>query len=380
MGLECKIEKKCGGCQYLRMEYAEQLKKKTTEMKKLLGAYGEVLPVIGMEEPLNYRHKVTATFSRDRKGNIIAGIYEEKTHNVLAKESCFLESNEANQIINTIRGMLKSFKIRVYDEDSEFGLLRHVMVRVGKNTGEIMVILVTADPVFPSKNNFVKALKKAHPEITTIVQNINDKRTSMVLGARNITLYGPGFIYDTLCGKRFRISPSSFYQVNPAQTEILYKKAIEFAKFKGTERILDAYCGTGTIGIIASDFVKEVVGVELNQDAVKDAVLNAKGNQVKNIQFYSKDAGEFITQMAEQNAKLDAVIMDPPRSGSSEAFIDAIGTMKPEKVVYISCNPETLARDLALLRKKGYKAKTIQPVDMFAFTVGCEVVTCLYRV
>lgn len=379
MSYECKVEKKCGGCQYLHLTYEEQLKKKQNDMRKLLGGFGEVMPMIGMEQPLYYRHKVTATFDRDRKGNIISGIYEEKTHHVVQKDTCLLENEKANAIINTIRGMCKSFKIRTYDEDSGYGLLRHVMVRIGGQTGEIMVILVTADPVFPSKNNFVRALRKEHPEITTVVQNINDKHTSMVLGARNVTLYGPGFIYDTLCGKRFRISPASFYQVNPAQTEVLYKKALEFADFKGNETIMDAYCGTGTIGIIASDCVKEVIGVELNRDAVKDAVLNAKTNQCRNIRFYTRDAGEFIMQMADQGAKLDAVIMDPPRSGSSEAFLDAIGIMKPEKVIYVSCNPETLARDLAVLKKKGYRVKKMQPVDMFGFTGSVETVCLLVR-
>ena len=244
----------------------------------------------------------------------------------------------------------------------------------------MLVVLVVASPVFPSKNNFVKALRKEHPEITSIVLNINDKKTSMILGERNIVLYGKGYIQDELCGYTFRISPHSFYQVNPVQTERLYKKAIRLADLKGKEKVLDAYCGIGTIGMIASKQVKEVIGVELNRDAVRDAIGNAKGNGVKNIRFYQADAGEFMVAMAEQGENVDVVFMDPPRAGSDEAFLQSVIKLAPKKVVYISCNPETLARDLGYLTKKKYKVTKICPVDMFPFTDHCEVITCLQRV
>lgn len=378
--MKCNISKKCGGCQFQGIPYKEQLKKKQKKEQSLLGAYGKICPIIGMENPYYYRNKVHAVFDRDRKGNIISGIYEEGTHRVVPVENCLIEDEKSQEIIRTIRGMLKSFKIRTYDEDTGYGLLRHVLIRRGFSTGEIMVVLVTGSPIFPSKNNFVKALRKAHPEITTVVLNVNDRQTSMVLGDREKPIFGPGFIKDRLCGCMFRISPKSFYQVNPVQTERLYKKAIRLADLKGKEKVLDAYCGIGTIGMIASKQAKEVIGVELNRDAVRDAIGNAKGNGVKNIRFYQADAGEFMVAMAEQGEKMDVVFMDPPRAGSDEAFLQSVIKLAPKKVVYISCNPETLARDLGYLTKKKYKVTKICPVDMFPFTDHCEVITCLQRV
>ena len=242
-----------------------------------------------------------------------------------------------------------------------------------------MVVLVTASPVFPSKNNFVKALRKVHPEITTVVQNINDRGTSMVLGTRDVVLYGKGFIEDKLCGCTFRISAQSFYQVNPVQTEILYQKAIEAAGLTGKETVLDAYCGIGTIGLIAASKAKQVTGVELNKEAVRDAIKNAKRNQTKNITFYCEDAGEFMLKMAAEDQQLDVVFMDPPRSGSSEVFLDCLAKLAPKKVVYVSCNPETLARDLRILKKKGYQMQEAWPVDMFPFCDHIETVVLLSK-
>ena len=276
--------------------------------------------------------------------------------------------------------MLKSFKIRTYDEDTGFGLLRHVLVRRAFATGEIMVVLVTASPVFPSKNHFIKALRECHPEITTVVQNINGRGTSMVLGDKEHVLYGKGYIEDVLCGCRFRISSRSFYQVNPVQTEVLYKKAMEYAGLTGKETVVDAYCGIGTIGLIAAGKAGRVIGVELNPEAVRDAVHNAKLNQIKNARFYCNDAGRFLTQMAAQGEKVDVVMMDPPRSGSTEEFMRAAAKTGAEKIVYISCNPETLARDLRFMKKLGYKAVNGVGVDMFGMTEHVETVVLMSRV
>lgn len=375
----CPVSRKCGGCQYIELPYKKQLKKKQKAAEELLSAFAEVEPIIGMEQPFHYRNKVSAAFALDRKRNIISGVYEEGSHRVVPVDHCLLEHEKADEIIVTIRGLLRSFKIRVYDEDSGYGLLRHVLVRTGHATGEIMVVLVTASPVFPSKNNFVRALRERHPEITTIVQNVNGRNTSMVLGEKEHVLYGKGYIEDVLCGKRFRISPRSFYQVNPVQTEILYQTAVHYAGCTGRERVLDAYCGTGTIGIIAAGDAGEVIGVELNGDAVRDAAANAKRNAVSNISFYQKDAGEFMCQLAQQKAQIDVVFMDPPRAGSDEAFLTALCTLAPKRVVYISCNPETLRRDLLFLTKNGYKAEKIQPVDLFPGTVHVETVVLLTR-
>lgn len=373
----CPVEKHCGGCQMLDMEYTEQLKRKQKVVEELFRGICPVKPIIGMKNPFHYRNKVHAVFDRDKRGNIISGIYQENSHDVIPVETCLIEDKKADEIIGTIRGMLKSFKIRTYDEDTGYGLLRHVLIRRAFSTNEIMVVLVTASPVFPSKNNFVKALREKHPEITTIIQNINGRGTSMVLGNKENVLYGKGYIVDELCGCKFRISSKSFYQINPVQTEVLYGKALELAGLKGQEVVIDAYCGIGTIGIIASRQAGQVIGVELNQDAVKDAVNNAKMNEIDNIRFYCNDAGRFLVNMAERGDKADVVIMDPPRSGSTEEFMDSIAKLGAGKVVYVSCNPETLARDVRYMKKLGYAAEGVWPVDMFPATVHVETVVLL---
>ena len=375
----CPYLKKCGGCNILMQSYEAELKEKQKAVEKHIKSYCPVEPIIGMKDPRHYRNKVHVVFDHDKKGNPVSGVYEEGTHRVIPVDSCLIHNKKADEIIASIRGMLKSFKIKTYDEDSGYGLLRHVLIKTGFASGQIMVVLVIASPIFPSKNNFVKALLKLHPEITTIVLNINDKQTSMVLGEKEQIIYGKGFIEDTLCGKVFRISPKSFYQVNPVQTEVLYGKAIQMAGLKGTETIVDAYCGIGTIGIITSDRVKKVIGVELNKDAVKDAVINARLNEAKNIDFYNNDAGEFMIQMAERKELVDVVFMDPPRTGSSEKFMDAVALLKPMKVVYISCNPEMFERDLKYMSKKGYKAVKAVAVDMFPWTRHVETVVLLER-
>ncbi|WP_418884723.1 23S rRNA (uracil(1939)-C(5))-methyltransferase RlmD [Eisenbergiella porci] len=380
---KCPYEKKCGSCRYLYLSYEEQLKKKEAfvrqELEKCPELKGHFNPIIGMENPWNYRNKVTAIFDRDRKGNPVSGVYEEGTHNVVPVERCLIEDELADRIIGTIRGMLKSFKIKVYDEDTRYGLLRYVLVRRAFATGEVMVVLVTASPVLPSKRNFTNALLKAHPEITTVIQNVNTRTDSLILGDKQQVLYGKGYIEDVLCGCRFRISPASFYQINPVQTEKLYKKAIELAGLKGTETVIDAYCGIGTIGLIAASKAKNVISVELNPDAVKDSIVNAKINGIKNVRFYKADAGQFLTQMAEEGVKADVLLMDPPRSGSTEEFLQSAALLGPEKIVYISCNPVTLGRDLMVLRKLGYRAEEVWPVDMFPWSGHVETVCLLSK-
>ena len=375
----CPYAKKCGGCDYQGVEYKEQLKTKQAYMKKLLKPFCFVEPIVGMKNPLYYRHKVHAAFDCTRRGQIVAGAYRKNTHDVVDIESCMIEEQESDEIIRDIKDMLRSFRIKTYDEDTGYGLLRHVLVRKGYATGQIMVVLVLASPILPSKNNFVKALRKKHPNITTVVLNVNDKKTSMVLGDRNITLYGKGFIEDKLCGCTFRISPGSFYQVNPVQTELLYEKAIHEAHLTGKERVIDAYCGTGTIGIIAAKNAGEVIGVELNRDAIRDAVTNAKRNDIRNIRFYNDDAGKFMVEMAQKGEKADVVIMDPPRTGSDEAFLSSVVKLAPERVVYVSCGPETLARDLKYLTKHGYTVKRATPYDCFPYTEHIETVVLLCR-
>lgn len=376
---KCTVSKKCGSCQYQGISYKEQLAVKQKKMNKLLKKFANVKPIIGMENPFYYRNKVHAVFDRDKKGNIICGTYEAKTHKVVPVEECLIEDKISQEIIRTIRDMLKSFKIKTYDEDTGYGLLRHVLVRRGFSTGEIMVVLVAASPIFPSKNNFVKALRKKYPQITTVVLNVNDKKTSMVLGERDIVLYGKGFIRDNLCGCSFRISPQSFYQVNPVQTEILYKTAIEYAGLGRKETVIDAYCGIGTIGLVAAGKAKNVIGVELNPDAVHDAKINARENKITNTRFYQGDAGEFMEKMAEEGERADVVFMDPPRTGSDKKFMSSVIKLAPSRIVYISCGPESLARDLEYFTGHGYTVRKIQPVDMFSFTDHCENVVLLRR-
>ncbi|MCR5402869.1 MAG: 23S rRNA (uracil(1939)-C(5))-methyltransferase RlmD [Butyrivibrio sp.] len=373
----CPVSGKCGACQMIDMPYRKQLGKKHARLQELLEPYCRVESFVGMERPEHYRCKVHAVFTHDRKGNPLSGVYREGSHEVVPVEKCLLEDEKADAIIASIRGMLRSFKIKTYDEDNGFGLLRHVLIRIGKYSKEIMVVLVTVSPVFPSKNNFVKALLKEHPEITTIVLNVNDKQTSMILGDKEKPLYGPGFIYDMCCGMKFKISPKSFYQVNPVQTEVLYRTALDMAELSGDEIALDCYSGVGTIGLIASSRVKEVISVEHNKDAVKDAILNAKINEVKNITFYQNDATVFMQQMADSGDKVDVVFMDPPRAGATPEFIHSVEVLSPEKVIYISCSPDSLARDLGLFKKSGYIVKRAVPVDMFPFTRGIETVCLL---
>lgn len=381
-GKRCPVRKKCGGCSLLEMEYSEQLKRKEDFVRKTLKGIVKPEAIIGMENPWHYRNKIHASFARKRDGSIVSGIYEEGTHRLVPVEDCLIQDERANRIVRDLCGLFESFKIKVYNEDTGYGLVRHVLIRTGHVSGEVMVVLVCVSPVFPSKRNFVNALRKLHPEVTTVVLNVNDRRTSMVLGKRDIVLYGKGYIEDQLCGCTFAVSPQSFYQVNPVQTEILYRKAIEFADLHGTEKVLDAYCGTGTIGLIAAEYAGEVTGVELNPEAVRNAVSNAKRNQRKNIRFVQGDAGEYMQKMAAQRETMDVVLMDPPRAGSDEAFLSSLVTLEPEKVVYISCNPVTLARDLKYLGKRGYRVNRAVPVDMFPWTAEehVETVVLLSRI
>jgi len=374
----CSIFPLCGGCQYLNLSYEEQLKMKQNQLQKLLGYFCRVYPIVGMEVPFHYRNKVHAVFGY-QKGQPVTGVYQEGTHNLLPVEECRIEDKKAAEVIRTIRELVKSFKIRTYDEDRGVGLLRHVLIRRGFSTGELMVVLVTASQMFPSKNHFSKALLKRHPEITTIVQNINSRDTSMVLGEREQVWFGKGYIEDELCGCRFRISSRSFYQINPIQTEKLYKKVMELAGLAGQEILLDAYCGIGTMGIIAAPNAGQVIGVELNQDAVGDAVINAKCNHISNIRFYCKDATKFMMKMAEKGQQVDVVLMDPPRTGSTEEFIQAVRAVKAKRVVYVSCGPDTLARDLKEFQRMGYQAKGAWGYDLFPFTRHIETVVFLSK-
>lgn len=379
LGNGCPLYKKCGGCQLQNMTYSEQLSFKQAKVIKLLGKYCHVDEIIGMKNPCHYRNKVQAAFGTTRGGKIVCGVYQSSSHRIVDVKNCRLEDKKSDEIIQTIKKLIEKFNISPYNEDTHKGFLRHVLVKRGFSTNEIMVVLVAGSPVFKSKKEFVKKLLEIHPEITTVILNINNKNTSLVLGENEKILFGDGYIKDVLCGCQFRISAKSFYQVNPVQTEKLYNLAMDYAKLKGNETVLDAYCGIGTIGIVAAQKAKNVIGVELNPDAVHDAIVNAKINKTKNIYFYNKDAGEFMLDMASKKEKVDVVFMDPPRAGSDKKFLTSLVTLRPERVVYVSCNPETLSRDLALLVRVGYKVKKITPVDMFPHTGHVETVCLMSR-
>lgn len=400
----CPSARRCGGCQIQAVDYQEQLRlkeKKVYNNLKRIGGLSSLLlpggeetteqtkeekernavvmePIIGMENPWRYRNKAQFPFGRNKDGRIVTGFYAGRTHDIVEQEDCLLGVEENREILSIIRNFMEEYKIEPYNEETHRGLVRHVLIRKGFQTGELMVCLVINGRKLPGQQALTEHLLEI-PGMTSISLNVNQEKTNVILGKELINLWGEGHITDYIGAVQYRISPLSFYQVNPVQTEILYKKAVEFAGLTGKEKVIDAYCGIGTIGMIASDKAKEVIGVELNKDAVRDARINARENKVVNISFRQGDAGEFMEAMAAADEKADVVFMDPPRSGSSEKFLNSVTRLAPKKIVYISCNPETLARDLLFLTKKNYVVKEIQPVEMFCFTDHTEVVTWLEK-
>ncbi len=378
----CPYRKKCGGCETIGQDYRKTLLEKEKSVEKLLKSFVKPDGIVGMDDPYYYRNKVHRVVSYERRGRQefhTAGIYSEGTHKVVPVKNCLIENKVAQKIIDDILKLAKDFKIRAYNEDSGVGLLRHILVRTAHATGELMVTLVLTSPVLPGKKNFVRILREQHPEITTLVINVNNRPGTMVLGERESLVFGKGYIEDELCGRRFQISSRSFYQVNSVQTEKLYVQAAEYAGLTGKEDIIDAYCGIGTIGISVAGKAKTVTGIELNRDAVRDAAGNARLNGMKNCTFSAGDAGNFLMKMAADGKKADVLFMDPPRSGSTEEFIDAVAAAGVKRVVYISCNPETLARDLAWFEKRGYRAEKARSFDMFPRTRHVETIVLLTR-
>jgi len=381
---ECQVYETCGGCHVLHMQYATQLEWKQQKIKDLFpeeDRRGILAPVIGMEEPFHYRHKIYASFSNGKKGEILAGIYEENSHRVVKTKQCRIQHPLANEIISYVAELMKKRRIPAYNEDQGTGVLRHIYIRIGEKTGQVMVVLVTGSKEFKEKTVFVDGLRKQFPQITTIIHNINSAKTSMVLGKTETVLFGPGTIEDELCGLKFDISSRSFYQVNPVQTEKLYTTAVEFAGLTGKETVLDAYCGIGTITMVAAKQAKEVLGVELNETAIQDAKKNAKKNNCTNARFIAADAGEYMVQLAKnpEAVKPEVVFMDPPRSGSDANFLNSVAKLAPKKIVYISCNPNTQKTDIDVLKKKGYRVERMQAVDCFCHTRHVENIALLVR-
>ena len=368
-------EKKCGGCPLLALPYREQLAKKQARLQELLGGFAPVKAEQGMAEPLHYRNKAIASFATQR-GKLVCGLYAEGTHRVLPGADCLLQEEILNKTLAAVLDAARACRWTAYDEDRGTGFLRHTVLR-SSCSGKVLVTLVTPGPDLPGSKNFCTALRKKAPWVVSIVQNINPTRSSAVLGSREKTLYGPGFVLDTLCGTQFAISSRSFYQVNRTQTEVLYKKALELAKLTGRETVIDAYCGIGTIGLCAAPLAKQVIGVERNPAAVKDAAANARRNKIANARFVCADATEWMVAAAGEGLHPDVVFLDPPRAGSTPECIAAVNKMKPRRVVYVSCDPETLARDVAAFTRLGWRAAKFCPVDLFPQTKHVETVVLL---
>ena len=372
----CKICTSCGGCQYQQLAYSAQLKYKTKRVKEALNRIAyikqDVLTCIGASNPYNYRNKIQVPFVKDRNGVVKFGFYKENTHIIMPIKECAIEDKKAAPILWDIKLLLEDMNIPTYNEDSGKGILRYVLIRTSHHYDELMVVLVTTSMNFPGQRNFVNELIKKHPEITTVVENVNSRKTNVILGDKEKVLYGSGHIKDDILGLTFEISASSFFQINPEQVEKLYKCALDLVN--PNEIVLDAYSGVGTIGLIAARNAKKVISVEINKSAHKNAVENAKRNGINNIQFICDDAGKFITKYI---GDIDVLIMDPPRSGSDETFLKTVMDKRIKKVIYVSCNPETLARDIEYLSSL-YEVKYVQPVDMFPMTAHVETVVELH--
>ncbi|MFV0379261.1 MAG: 23S rRNA (uracil(1939)-C(5))-methyltransferase RlmD [Anaerorhabdus sp.] len=373
----CKYNKRCGGCSIGETSYDISIKNKQKELNKLFHPF-KVEDITIMENPYNYRHKVFATFTNDKR-DIKCGIYEEKSHKVVCIEDCLIQNDLANQILKTICKIATKLKIRAYDEDRKIGIIRHVYLRVSHSTNKILCAFVIGQDTFAGSKKFMQLLRDAHQEISSISLIVNKRNTSVVLEGKEKILYGKGYIQDQLCNLTFKLSTNSFYQVNPTQTEKLYQKAIELAKLSKEDNIIDAYCGIGTIGLIAASSVKEVFSVESNTQAIRDAKENAKINNISNISFYNEDATKFIQEFTKQTKRISTVFIDPPRSGSTKEFLSTAVKLKPDKIVYISCNPISQKRDIEILKSLNYKLIHLSSFDLFPFTKHIETIALIVK-
>lgn len=375
----CGVCTACGGCQFQQLAYPAQLEYKTNKVKASFKRYSldvNVNKCIGMDNPYNYRNKIQVPVGRDPHGHIVTGFYRSGTHKIIPVDKCYIEDERASNIVNEFKKLLKDFRYEPYNEDNRSGIFRHILIRTSYHYDEIMVTLVTTLDEFKGKNNFVKEFIKRCPNIKTIVQNINPRDTNVILGEKERILYGSGTIKDSILGVNFIISSKSFFQVNPIQVEKLYQTALDYASLSGNEEVFDAYCGIGTISLIAAKQAKHVLGVEIVKDAIKDANKNKKINKIENVDFICDDASNLIKDLYNDNKHFDVVFVDPPRKGLDEKFITTLLKVKPTKIVYVSCDPETLARDIAILSKE-YDIINAQPVDMFPMTYHVETVVSL---
>ena len=378
MSKTCKYFGKCGGCQTPNLDYPAQLSLKMRKMISVMGRMCHVDEILGMEDPYHYRNKVQAAFGR-QSGHTVCGIYQSGSGRIIPAKSCLLEDERATAIRLAVQKLAQEMSLTIYNPKNGRGLLHHVMVRVSRATSQAMVVLVTGTSPFTKARAFTEALLEMRPDITTVVQCINTTDVALFMDGRETVLYGSGFLEDVICGIRFRVSAKSFLQINPTQTEKLYGLALENAGLTGKETVLDAYCGVGTMSLLAAGRAKRVIGVEINESAVENAAQNAALNGIRNAEFHAADAGEYMNHLLRQRTKVDVVLVDPPRAGCSEKFLKSLIRLAPEKIVYVSCNPDTLGRDAITLRKGGYRVERVTPVDMFPFTTHVETVVLLSR-
>ncbi len=379
----CPLSGKCGGCDYINENYSLELMQKQERLEKLLGRYGKIEKIIPSES-MHYRCKVQAVCGHDKDGKFITGIYRKGTHKLISVRECHLENGKATAVLQTVRQMANRFSIKAYDEDDKTGILRFILIRVAEKTGQVMVVLITSEWDFRMKDDFVNQIHQKNPDVKTIVQIRNREEGSMVIpeNPEERVLWGKGYIIEKICGLKFRISATSFFQVNPTMAEKLYDVAMDMARFREDDVVVDAYCGTGTIGLIAaSRGVKKVIGIESNEMAVKDAERNAELNGIDNAEFITFDASKYLKLMAKNKEKVDVLFLDPPRSGSSEEFLSSAGKLQPDVIIYISCNPVTLSRDLRYITRflPDYRVLKIQPVDLFPASEHVETIVLLSR-
>lgn len=380
----CAVYPACGGCQIQHISYSAQLAQKQKTVRNVIDRIAKlpdvpVHPVKGMDDPWRYRNKSQIPFDTE-DGKVVAGFYKSKTHQIVDTDVCLIQTTEADDVMAMLKRKLQQLGIETYDEKTHTGMLRHVVVRKARQTGQVMVVLVTRHKKFPQKEAVVKAICMELPNVTSIMQNVNTKDTNVIMGDETICLYGESVIIDKIGDTAFEISARSFYQVNPVQTEVLYSQALEYAGLTGSETVIDAYCGIGTISLFLAKQAKEVYGVEIVPQAIEDAKRNAELNGIDNAHFEAGAAEEVIPKWYKEGKRFDVLMVDPPRKGCDEKLLETIIAYKPKKVVYVSCNPGTLARDLRILEDGGYRTKEVQPVDMFPHSGHVECVVLMSRV
>lgn len=378
--MNCKVAKLCGGCSYLNMPDFKAAKQKQVQVQEVMDKAGlrvKVDPVILAQNSMGYRNKVIVGFAKDRDKKIYSGLYAPRSHKVIDSQGCPMHENLLNEIIAEITKLVNSMHYELYNERTGTGLLRHVLLRYAKDTNEVMVVFVTSQPQFPSRRNLVNALVAKFPQIKTIVQSVNARQTSVVMENESQILYGKGMITDNLCGLKISFTAGSFYQINHDQCEKLYELAKKVLNPQKTDKVLDTYCGVGSIGLVMADSVKEVTGVEINKEAVKCAQFNAKQNGIENIRFVPMDSTYFMKEARKFDTHFDCIILDPPRAGTTEEFIEAACSLRPKKILYISCDPNTQARDLIRFKRGGYYTNEIHLVDMFPHTEHVESICLL---